>query len=70
MGLVYSIEVQERTIIAKLPIEMKELGLSTHRDFDHLAGTIAQKQPIPVILKELGQLTSKCIVCHNMYKVK
>ena len=53
MGLVASLEHQEKTILLKLPVEFKKLGFGTHEKFDELAKSIRKKEDIHILLKEI-----------------
>jgi hypothetical protein len=70
MGLVASLEHQEKTILLKLPVAFKKLGFGTHEKFDEMAVRIRQKQDIQILLKEMDVLTRNCIACHATYKIE
>lgn len=70
MGLVASLENQEKTILLKLPVEFKKLGFGTHEKFDEIAGKIRKKQEIHSLLKEMDELTRNCVACHASYKIE
>lgn len=57
MGLVASLENQEKTILLKLPGEFKKLGFGTHEKFDSIAAKIRNKAEIHFLLKEMDELT-------------
>ncbi len=69
MGLVSSLEHQEKSILLKLPAEFKILGFGTHEKFDKLAKNIRDKKEIHLLLKEMENLTNNCIACHASYKI-
>ncbi|TGM72856.1 hypothetical protein EHR01_16655 [Leptospira mtsangambouensis] len=69
MGLVASLEHQEKTILLKLPVEFKKLGFGTHEKFDSIAAKIRNKQEIHTLLKEMDELTRNCVACHASYKI-
>ncbi|PJZ68142.1 hypothetical protein CH373_14230 [Leptospira perolatii] len=69
MSLVQSLENEEKKILIKLPIEFKQLGFGTHRQFDVLAGLLKEKKDMKIILKEMDSLTKKCVACHAAYKI-
>jgi len=58
------------TLILKLPLPMKQLGMSVHRDFDELADTITAGTTTQDILQRLSAITTKCVACHEMYQLK
>ncbi len=70
MGLVASLENQERTILLKLPVEFKKLGFGTHAKFDQIATKIRKKEDIYMLLKEMDELTRNCVACHASYKIE
>lgn len=57
-------------LILKLPLPMKQLGMSVHRDFDKLADTIAHGATSQNILQDLSKITNRCLACHEMYQLK
>jgi hypothetical protein len=70
MGLVASLEHQEKTILLKLPVSFKKLGFGTHEKFDTIAAKIRKKEEIHSILKEMDDLTKNCVACHAGYKIE
>lgn len=70
MGLVASLENQEKTILLKLPVEFKKLGFGTHEKFDEISVKIRRKDEIHSLLKEMNELTKNCIACHATYKIE
>ncbi|EQA47209.1 hypothetical protein LEP1GSC050_0707 [Leptospira broomii serovar Hurstbridge str. 5399] len=69
MGLVKSLENEEKKILLKLPIEFKQLGFGTHEQFDVISEKLKQKKDLGIILHELDILTRKCIACHATYRI-
>ena len=57
-------------LMAKLPIELKSLGMSVHRDMDTIAKTAESKAPAPEILKMLSNTLTKCVACHSAWQLK
>jgi|LGVF01.2.fsa_nt_gb hypothetical protein len=56
-------------LIAKLPIEVKTLGLGTHAGFDELAN-LAQVSEDPLeVLAEFSNLMLNCTTCHASYRI-
>lgn len=56
-------------LIAKLPLEVKTLGLGTHAAFDDLA-ELAKVSEDPIeILAELSTLMLNCTTCHASYRI-
>ncbi len=57
-------------LMAKLPIELKSLGMSVHRDMDAIAQAAENKAPAPEILKMLSNTLTKCVTCHSTWQLK
>jgi len=55
-------------IMLKLPLPFKQMGMSIHKDMDHLADAIAQGESPPQILNRLSSMTARCTTCHDMYR--
>ncbi len=70
MDLVESLAAAEKSILVKLPIEFKKLGMGTHEKFDSFSKSVKMRKPLPVLLGELGELTTKCVACHKGYKIE
>ncbi|MBI4001908.1 MAG: hypothetical protein HY348_09000 [Nitrospira defluvii] len=56
------------TIMLKLPLAFKQMGMSIHKDMDHLADGIAQGESSVQILTRLSSMTARCTTCHDMYR--
>ncbi len=52
-------------LMAKLPLDFKELGMGTHKAFDDLAAEIKGGATQEVVLKKVSVITSRCIACHE-----
>jgi len=57
-------------LMAKLPIELKTLGMSVHRDMDEMADAAASGTPAPEILKMLSNTLTKCVACHSTWQLR
>jgi hypothetical protein len=55
-------------IMVKLPLAFKQMGMSIHKDMDHLADGIAQGESSVQILNRLSSMTARCTTCHDMYR--
>ena len=55
-------------IMLKLPLAFKQMGMSVHKDMDHLADGIAQGESSVQILNRLSSMTARCTTCHDMYR--
>lgn len=58
----------EPTIMAKLPLPFKQMGMSIHKDMDALADAIVQKETPQQILQRLSSMTARCTTCHDLYR--
>jgi hypothetical protein len=56
------------TLIAKLPLEFKKLGMGTHRAFDDLAMEAEDIGDSTVVLGKLSTILSRCTTCHAGYR--
>ena len=56
------------TIMLKLPLAFKQMGMSIHKDMDHLADGIAKGETSVQILNRLSSMTARCTTCHDMYR--
>ncbi|MCA1957652.1 MAG: cytochrome c [Nitrospira sp.] len=59
----------EPTIMAKLPLPFKQLGMSIHKDMDALADAIADGATEQEIVRRLSDMTARCTACHEMYRL-
>ena len=57
------------TLMGKLPIEFKSLGLSTHDAFDTLALNAEQMNDATVALEQLAELMKNCVACHSAFRI-
>ena len=55
-------------VMLKLPLAFKQMGMSIHKDMDHLADGIAQGESSIQILNRLSSMTARCTACHDMYR--
>ncbi|MBI5625741.1 MAG: hypothetical protein HY935_00825 [Nitrosomonadales bacterium] len=57
-------------LMAKLPIEFKQLGLSVHSDMDEIAKAAESGKPVPELLKMASNTLTKCVGCHAAWQLK
>jgi len=57
-------------LMAKLPLELKTLGMSVHRDMDAIASAAENKIPAQKILSMLSSTLEKCVSCHSTWQLK
>ena len=56
------------SLMAKLPLPFKQMGMSIHKDMDALADAIVQKETPQQILQRLSSMTVRCTTCHDLYR--
>lgn len=56
-------------LMAKLPLEFKNLGMSVHGDFDALSADIDKGMTQQQVVQRLGATTTKCVGCHAAYRL-
>jgi hypothetical protein len=58
------------SLLRKLPVEVKKLGLATHLAFYNLAGDIrAGKSDGNQTLSRLSDIMNNCVSCHQGYRI-
>lgn len=57
-------------LMAKLPMEFKQLGMSVHHDMDDLAAAADAGKSVPELQKMLTSTMSKCVACHAGWQLK
>ncbi len=57
------------TLMAKLPLEFKTLGMATHKAFDDLSQEASDMGDAGVTLAKLGELLNNCTTCHAGYRL-
>ena len=57
-------------LMAKLPLEFKELGLGLHRRFDDLAKAAESGASREQVLTGLSTQLSTCVGCHASYRIE
>jgi len=56
-------------LMAKLPLDFKELGMGTHKAFDDLASEIKLGATLPQVLVKMHQITNRCVACHEVNRL-
>jgi len=54
----------------KLPPEFKQITISVQRDFDKLANDADQIGDPSTTLRQLSDITAKCVACHASYRLQ
>lgn len=57
------------TLMAKLPIQFKQLGFDTHAKFDQLAMDAEDLGDSNHALSQLSTLMQNCVSCHAAYRI-
>jgi len=58
------------SLMAKLPLEFKSLGMGVHRGFDTISAAVEQEETADMILTRLGDQLNNCVACHSMYRLQ
>ncbi|ABE62739.1 conserved hypothetical protein [Nitrobacter hamburgensis X14] len=56
-------------LMAKLPLEFKQLGLSVHKRFDEIATAAGSGASSEQLLASLSTQLSACVACHGSYRL-
>ena len=67
-GMAMAVDVNPM-LMAKLPLDFKELGMGTHGQFDELAAQIKSGTSQDLVLQKLSSITSRCIACHEVNRL-
>ena len=57
------------SLVKKLPLEFKKLGFDTHQKFDQLAIDAEEFGDPAHSLRQLTELMSNCVGCHEIYRI-
>lgn len=57
-------------LMAKLPIDFKQLGMSVHHDMDAIAQAAEAGKSSADISKMLGDTLPKCVACHASWQLR
>ncbi len=55
-------------LMAKIPLDMKQLGMGTHDYFDTIAGIARDTGDATEVTKGMGVLLARCTSCHASYR--
>ncbi len=58
------------SLMAKLPLAFKTMGMATHQAFDDLAQVAADTGDGQVVLTNLSELMNNCTTCHAGYRIQ
>lgn len=57
-------------LMARLPLDFKNLGMSVHKRFDDLAQAAEKGASDDQLLNALGQQLAACVGCHASYRLE
>ena len=57
-------------LMSKLPLQFKQLGLSTHEGFDQIALDARDLGDPQHTLQQLSHLMANCVACHATYQLR
>ncbi|MEO8332853.1 MAG: hypothetical protein ABI479_10510 [Gallionella sp.] len=57
-------------LMAKLPIEFKQLGMSVHQEMDDIAQAAESGKSSAEILRMASDTLTKCVACHTAWQIK
>jgi len=57
-------------LMAKLPIEFKQLGMSVHQEMDDIAKAAEGGKSSAEILQMASSTLNKCVACHAAWQIK
>lgn len=57
------------SLVKKLPMEFKKMGMQTHKAFDQLAMDADSLGDKGQTMEQLGALMQKCVACHAIYRI-
>jgi hypothetical protein len=57
------------SLMKKLPLDFKKLGMGTHKAFDQLAIDAQDLGDKQQVMEQLGELMRNCVACHKLYRI-
>ena len=60
----------EQSLLLKLPVDMKALGIATHRQFDRITQMLESGASNEEISRAAFELSGHCVACHQMYRIE
>jgi cytochrome c556 len=57
------------SLMAKLPLEFKTLGMATHKAFDALSMEAQDLSETKAVLAKMAELMNNCTTCHSTYRI-
>ncbi|OIQ83837.1 hypothetical protein GALL_343560 [mine drainage metagenome] len=56
-------------LMAKLPLEFKQLGMSVHQGMDDIARAAEHQEPKAAILQRMSDQLGSCVACHAAWQL-
>jgi len=56
------------SLMGKLPIGFKRLGMDTHRKFDQMALDAKDVGDKELVMEQLAELMQNCVACHEIFR--
>lgn len=58
------------TLMAKLPLQFKQMGMAAHQGFDEIVVGAESGEPEEMLLTRLGERLSNCVACHATFRLQ
>lgn len=68
IGMQSAVDVNP-ALMAKLPLPLKQLGMSVHHEMDDLADAASAGKPAAELQSRLANTLSKCVACHSAWQL-
>lgn len=68
IGMQSAVDVNP-ALMAKLPLQLKQLGMSVHHDMDDLADAAQAGKPAAELQSRLTNTLAKCVACHSAWQL-
>ena len=68
-GFLEAVQAVPGSLVGKLPLSFKKLGLDTHKKFDMLALDADELEDPEHSLQQLSELMQNCVACHAAYRI-
>lgn len=63
-----NVESGHESIMLKLPVDFKKMGMNLHKDFDSLADSIEAGASEKEVIQKLSNISVQCVQCHTGYR--
>lgn len=58
------------TLMAKLPLQFKQMGMAAHQGFDEIVVGAESGEPEDMLLSRLGERLNNCVACHATFRLQ